>query len=483
MTSLRLDPTQRIYVNRSLNFASIESIGFDMDHTLAKYNREEFEALAFKKTLEKFIDSGYPSELEKLKFDPHLVIRGLLVDREKGNLLKVDTHKYVKIATHGKVKIDKELRYLLYNKPGIKPDEFLSIDTFFALSEVQLFIEIVDFMSNNPGRIEKSFLEVYKDLRKFIDLSHADGSIKNEVIANIDRYIIKDKRTSEMLLRNKEAGKQLFLLTNSAWEYTNAVMTYMLDGVHPDYPNWQKYFDYSIVSARKPDFFTRNNNFEIVNQSTGSLSPHQGSLTPGNIYSGGNCNLFQKLTKQDGDNILYCGDHIYGDIIRSKEEFNWRTLLIVEELFDHLRMSEKDITDWDNIKDKVKSKEKSDEDIQRCRSLINVESKKLKSALEINDSKRANSIQKNLDKLKTRLSNLQSEFHKTSQDLSIEIKRRESHHHPLWGDLMRSGLEKSRFAKQILEYACIYTSDISNLNYYSPQKTFISHHDLMPHDV
>ena len=257
MSKLKLQLSQRIFVNRSLNLSSIKSIGFDMDHTLAKYNRINFEALAFEKTLEKFIEAGYPDELKDLEFDPNSVIRGLLVDQERGNLLRVDAHKYVKTATHGKTKLEKQERHTLYNKQSIKPEDFLSIDTFFALSEVQLFIEIVEFMNKNPGRIQKDFLEIYADLRKFIDLSHADGSIKNEVVRDISKFIFKNKNAPQTLIRNREAGKQLFLLTNSDWDYTNQVMSYMLDDEHPDYKSWRDYFDYIIVSAKKPGFWLR----------------------------------------------------------------------------------------------------------------------------------------------------------------------------------------------------------------------------------
>jgi 5'-nucleotidase len=97
----KLKKYQKIHVNRSLNMASIHSVGFDMDHTLVLYNRENFESLAFHETVKKFIANGYPEELGKLRFDPNFVIRGLLVDRQRGNLLKVDAHKYVKIGFHG----------------------------------------------------------------------------------------------------------------------------------------------------------------------------------------------------------------------------------------------------------------------------------------------------------------------------------------------------------------------------------------------
>ena len=158
-TALKLEKSQRIFVNRSLNMKSIKSIGYDMDHTLAPYNRANFEAIAFRATLEKFIDAGYPQELNELNFDPNFVIRGLLVDKERGNLLKVDGHKYVKLAFHGRRPLDKQERHILYNSESFKAHEFLSIDSFFALSEVQLFTEIVDYMRLNPRKIEKPLVK------------------------------------------------------------------------------------------------------------------------------------------------------------------------------------------------------------------------------------------------------------------------------------------------------------------------------------
>ena len=41
--------------------------------------------------------------------------------------------------------------------------------------------------------IKKTFEDVYKDIRKNVDLSHHDGSIKNKIIRNLDKYINKDK--------------------------------------------------------------------------------------------------------------------------------------------------------------------------------------------------------------------------------------------------------------------------------------------------
>ena len=260
---------------------------------------------------------------------------------DRGNLLKVDGHKYVKIAFHGKKRLPKDLRHKLYNSESFKAAHLLSVDTFFALSEVQLFTEIVDYMDRHPAKIKKTYREVYQDLRRFIDLSHADGSIKNVVLADPGRFIRKDKHLAATLAQYIEAGKALFLLTNSSWDYTNAMMSFVLDEPTEDFPDWRHYFEHVLVGAGKPGFFVGSQPFYEVMTDTGLLKLASGPLKPNGVYHGGNANLFQKLTGVVGDQILFVGDHIYGDIIRSKHHVNWRTMLIVEELDVELPKLEK----------------------------------------------------------------------------------------------------------------------------------------------
>ena len=43
----------------------------------------------------------------ELVYDPEYMVRGLVVDKARGNILKMDRHKYVKVAHHGKaVQVD-----------------------------------------------------------------------------------------------------------------------------------------------------------------------------------------------------------------------------------------------------------------------------------------------------------------------------------------------------------------------------------------
>lgn len=488
---MSLKKWQRIFVNRTLNMGDIKAIGFDVDNTLVQYRRENFEALAFRKTLEKLIAAGYPEDLLQLQFDPKSVIRGLLVDTERGNVLKVDGHKYVKIAFHGKHKLNREERHKIYNAETFKPSNLICIDTFFSLSEVQLFIEIVDYMDSNPGKINKSYKAVYKDLRHFIDLSHKDGSIKEHVVRNLDIFIKKDKYLPIALMRMIEGGKSLFLITNSDWSYTNIVMSYILNDMHKDYVNWKDYFEYIVVGAGKPGFFTGNSPFyevitddELIQKYGGSLlKVYGGPLKKGHIYHGGNASLFQNLTGYKGDEILYVGDHMYGDIINSKGLLNWRTMLIVGELDLELPILESLKDQYDAILKSMSEYENLDEEVQLLRTKIHAIEKHIQYATENHDNKKLQYLKLELDKFNPKLKDKEELLNKMFEDISIKIKNREQAIHPVWGETMKVALEKSRFAQQVEQWACLYTGCVSNLRFYSPFKKFVSMHDILPHDL
>lgn len=46
----------------------------------------------------------------------------------------------------------------------------------------------------------------------------------------------------------------------------------------------------------------------------------------------GNSDVFTNLIGASGKDVLYVGDHIFGDILKSKKTRGWRTFLIVPEL-------------------------------------------------------------------------------------------------------------------------------------------------------
>ncbi|EYC10714.1 hypothetical protein Y032_0054g2511 [Ancylostoma ceylanicum] len=80
--------------------------------------------------------------------------------------------------------------------------------------------------------------------------------------------------------------------------------------------------------------------FEKLNTVTGrvKLGSHSGPLKRGDVYSRGCAAEFIQRMGLAGKDILYVGDHIFGDVLKSKKVGGWRTLLIVPELDNEMKV-------------------------------------------------------------------------------------------------------------------------------------------------
>ena len=88
-----------VFCNRELKLDTLKAVGFDMDYTLAQYQQPAFDKLAFDGAKVKLVDSfGYPEEVLNFEYDHTYWVRGLIIDTQRGNFLKIDRHKYVRVA-------------------------------------------------------------------------------------------------------------------------------------------------------------------------------------------------------------------------------------------------------------------------------------------------------------------------------------------------------------------------------------------------
>jgi len=308
-----------------------------MDYTLAVYNSPEYESLAYDLLKERLIKTGYPESIRTLKYDPQYPIRGLFLDKEFGNLLKVDSFGNIVLCLHGRHKLPKKRVSELYPSMYIHSDQignrFKSLNTLFDLPEACIYGDLVEHLETyglieiSPviGEKNLSYSHLAKDIRAAMDVLHEDGQIKSETLRDLPKYIKKTPNLAVLLERLKTGNKKLFLLTNSEYFYTDAVMTYLL-GSTPKFPVWRDYFDVIMVFACKPNWFSSGTSVRQIDLSTGNLmlSGVQKQFIPGNVYQGGSLNFFSKLTGATGNNVLYIGDHIFADIIKSKKSQGWR---------------------------------------------------------------------------------------------------------------------------------------------------------------
>ncbi len=94
------------------------------------------------------------------------------------------------------------------------------IDSLFALPEAVLYAVLVDYFDRQPDGPKPTYTTLWENIRECIDLAHRDGSIKAIVSVELASYIERDDALAETLHKLRSSGKRLFLLTNSAWDYT-----------------------------------------------------------------------------------------------------------------------------------------------------------------------------------------------------------------------------------------------------------------------
>lgn len=453
-----------VYVNRTLNLKRIKYLGLDMDHTLVRYNSENFEHLAHTKMVEKLTaDDGYPATLKKLKFDYNFAIRGLVIDRQRGNLLKLNRYAAIRASYHGLKPIDFKTHQKLYRSTYIdlSNNEYLAIDTAFSISFAILYSQIVELKDTDKSNNYPEYPQIADDVLNALDEIHRNGSLKDEVRNNLDKYIIKDEQVVRGLEKYKKHGKKIFLVTNSDYHYTKLLLDYAVTPFLKDNKSWQELFEYIVTFAQKPKFFYDDMKFLKVNPQDGSMNNIEGKLTPG-VYQGGNARKFTSDLELEGDDILYIGDHIYGDILRLKKDCNWRTAMVIEELDTEIKNNRAAQPTTNEIEALMKKKEPFEDELTKLMT------DKFESQSKIEESK-IEGLQKTISEIDGQISQL--------------IKKQQALYNNHWGQLMRAGNEESYFAYQLDRYACIYMNKISDLLELSPRSYFRAPRRPLSHEL
>ena len=454
-----------IHVNRVLNMKHIKAIGFDMDHTLVKYDSEKFEKLAFYETIKKLIqDYKYPKEIANFKYQFNQAVRGLVIDQENGNLIKVSLYNKIKTAYHGTKILNYRQQQKLYGSSSVdlREETYRSLDTNFSIAHALVYSLLVDYKDSNPDNPNiPDYITIANNVRDAVDIAHRDGSLKDQVIGRLDEFVLRQEAVVQVLERFKKYGKKLWIITNSDYTYSRKLLDYTINPFLKEHKKWQDLFEITITLASKPRFFTDKMPLLKVNEKYGSLDNFDEKIVPG-IYQGGYAVKLQNDLGLEGDEILYLGDHIYGDILKLKKACDWRTALVIEELEYEVKAykSTKSISiEIDRLMESKVALEKSIDDLyaQEFEFGQKVERKQVTDKFD--------------------------EIEKIDKELAKHIKNYESHFNPFWGEVMRAGVEPSFFAEQIERYACIYMTDISDFNDYNPRAYFRPKKRKMAHEM
>lgn len=457
--------SKKVFVNRTLNMRKIKYIGLDMDHTLVRYHTHAFEQLAHEVMKKALVErKGYPASVLALPFNFDLAIRGLVIDRKKGNLLKVSRHGAIRASYHGTKPIDFGTQQKLYKSIYIDLSDthlYTSIDTAFSISVATLFAQLVDIKDGDGKDSMPDYDTIAVDVVSSLDVAHSDGSLKGEVAKNLDKYIIRDPEVVQGLERYRLHDKKIFILTNSDYGYSKLLLDYAINPFLKKHKDWTELFEFVVTLASKPRFFYDNLRFLKVNPADGTMTNYDGPLKPG-IYQSGGATKFAKDLGVEGDDILYIGDHIYGDILRLKKDCNWRTALVVEELGEEIEAYMKAQVYSSEIRVLMDRKEPLE------RVLVDAISLKIETGKEADESK---------------VQELQSQITELDKTISSLIKKQQTMFNSHWGEIMRAGNEESYFAHQVDRFACIYMAKLPDLLDMSPRTYFRASRRPLSHEV
>ncbi len=484
-----IERTRQVFCNRDLNLGKIDAIGFDMDYTLALYKQDAMDALSLNKTLERLVrDRGYPKDILSIEPRPDFAIRGLVLDKLRGNIFKLDSHRHVGKVYHGFQEVRGEgLAEYRTQSMRMTTDRYALIDTLFALPEAFLYAALVDYLETTQPLVTHDWARVYHDIRYAIDLAHRDDSLKSEIVANLDDYIERSADLALTLHKFRSAGKRLFIVTNSFTRYTETLMSYLLDGVLPEYPSWRNYFDIIITGSAKPLFFTDRAPFLKVTTEGQILGEEYTAFERGQLYQGGNLVDFERMSGFKGDRVLFVGDHIYGDIVRSKKSSAWRTIMIVQEMeaelsrAEELREETARIIEIDMELERINEELAFDQGLAFKVDALMSEPRSDNAALngfpyDLKTLRRArHQLKLSRDHIRKRRRELIQELIETERSF-------EANFNPYWGLLFKMGNKNSIFGEQVEDYACLYTSRVSNLLNYSPLHYFRAPRQPMPHE-
>lgn len=168
------------------------------------------------------------------------------------------------------------------------------------------------------------------------------------------------------------------------------------------------------------------------------------------------------LDVEAGEEILYVGDHLYADVLRSKRALGWRSCFIVPEIAEEMKVFaeqlplRKKITDLRKLRDELCLYGDS-----VLRNAPDPNSSEVRAILE--------EIERDDETVKGVLTNLAERYHAAF--------------HPKWGQMFHAGYQDSRFAYFVQNYACVYTSKATNLGHANPtSRSFRTRGELLPHD-
>lgn len=341
------------------SFADYDCVGFDLDNTIVKYNVKNMIYHEYD-VLSKFLTGrGYSKEflLKPIDEGADFMQKGLVLDFEKGNLLRTCPDGSIQMAAHGTTFMtdqeviktygekkrwevtDEYCKDMLVAWNGTLAEQIRTCLDYFDMPAALAFARIIDSIDLAKGGRQEKY-KVWPDVldglmamysRENFDTNESEYfvGLKN----NPSKFIHKcDQKTLDWLQTLKEK-KKTFLVTGSHIDFASLTAGYAIG------PNWREFFDIVVCYSKKPGFFTMRRPFMQLDGIVETSTIEVKDMQEGTVYTQGNIedlkafigSLVQK--EKDDLKVVYVGDNLIQDVFTPNKHKNIDTIAIVEEMW------------------------------------------------------------------------------------------------------------------------------------------------------
>lgn len=351
--------TEVTYLQQKLSqnefsLGNYDVIGFDLDHTICKYKLKELYKLIYETLANFLIEKHNYSEklLDVNAKDITFCQKGLVLDKSRGNFLKLDSRHHIVKASHGTSLLSKEDIKAIYGPDCIWQDSkgiprklcwetalqepFYVFKDYFVTAGALLCAKAIDILDEQNGSPLSSY-SVWDHFRDGLiymyerhNFQDDSGKFFPALKKHPELYIEKCSPDLKDWLVNIRKSKKTFLLTSSNFDSASFLANFCLGD------DWANYFDLIIAFARKPFFFRGSNPFYCVegNEEKHIIKPEE--MKPSVTYTQGNWRDLQSVCSQmcgtENPRALYVGDSVVEDVYAPSEFGGCDTVAVVEEM-------------------------------------------------------------------------------------------------------------------------------------------------------
>ncbi|XP_077285950.1 5'-nucleotidase domain-containing protein 1-like [Arctopsyche grandis] len=338
------------------SFDNYDCIGFDLDNTICRFNIEHLMNLEYDILSNYLVENkGYDPVylLEPMSQNADFLQRGLIMDLERGNILRTGADGTILKASHGNNLLTEEdiIKYYgpnkqweIANKYAQNPlvawnsdleTKIRSCLDFFDIPATLCFANCVDSIDAKKG-LQTSY-NIWPDIFQGLqNMFLRDNFIKNvggfypKLKANPDKYYNKCDESVLSWLKNIKKHKTTFLITGSNVDFASYSARNCLGN------DWMDYFDVIIFYARKPGFFTGSREFVGIDGLVETDPIVIDYSNKKHIYSRGNweelIDLLSHISGKEPPKTLYIGDNLVQDIYTPSKFVNCDTVALLEEV-------------------------------------------------------------------------------------------------------------------------------------------------------